>query len=86
MPSPSGSNTDMDFQIKLCCGGETNQNVCSSSISCMQNRSAGGKKTDTVGVNPQQEKQRTAGASIMNKSAPLCCEKKLRKSEVILTL
>lgn len=45
----------------------------------MQNRSAGGKKTDTVGVNPQQETQRTAGASIMNKSAPLCCEKKVEK-------
>lgn len=44
------------------------------------------RKLTQLEFNPQQEKQRTAGASIMNKSAALCCEKKLRKSEVILTL
>lgn len=49
----------MEFQIQYVGGktseeDETNYNICSSNVSCMQNCSVGGNKTGTVGVNPQQ--------------------------------
>lgn len=56
--SPPGSNADVDFQIQYLGGKQVRRKqifiFVLQTFLCMQNCTAGGSKTDTVGVNPQK--------------------------------
>lgn len=85
-------NTDVDLQIHVCLGLKRQVRrrklitkfTLQTFLACRTARQVETKLTQLELI-LSSERQRTVGASIMNQAAAFCCERKLRKCEVVLT-